>query len=145
MTSNRQTGNSAVRETTTNRPMLEAWRGQGVLLLQRCEACSGVIFYPRSICPKCWGDRLVWIRASGKGSIVSFSRVHRGLPAKFEAEIPIVLAEIRLDEGALMIARVVVDDAAAIASGDLVELVSPEAATRFDLPTFQPGRRKISS
>jgi uncharacterized protein len=125
--------------------MLEAWRGQGVLLLQRCEACSEAIFYPRSVCPKCWSDRLGWFRASGRGSIVSFSRVHRGLPAKFEAEVPIVLAEIRLDEDVLMIARVVAEGPAAIASGDSVELVSPDAAKRFDLPTFQPSRRKISS
>ncbi len=145
MTLNRHTGKSAVRETETNSPMLEAWRGQGVLMLQRCEACSEAIFYPRSVCPKCWGDRLAWFRASGKGSIVSFSRVHRGLPPKFEAEVPIVLAEIRLDEGALMIARVVTGDPAAVASGDVVELVSPDAAKRFDLPTFTPSGRKISS
>jgi uncharacterized protein len=136
---------SAVRETATNRPMLLAWRGQGALMLQRCEACREVIFYPRSICPKCWADRLAWFRASGRGSIVSFSRVHRGLPEKFAAEVPIVLAEIRLDEGALMIARVVTDDPAAIASGDAVELVSPDAAKRFDLPTFKPSGRKLSS
>jgi uncharacterized OB-fold protein len=135
---------TAVRETATNRPMLEAWRGQGVLMLQRCQACGRAIFYPRSICPACWGDRLAWFRASGNGSIVSFSRVHRGLPAKFAAEVPIVLAEIRLDEGALMIARVVTGDPAAISSGDAVELVSPDAAKRFDLPTFQPGRPKLS-
>ena len=135
---------TAVRETATNRPMLEAWRDQGALMLQRCEPCRATIFYPRSICPRCWSDRLAWFRASGKGRIVSFSRVHRGLPATFAAEVPVVLAEIELDEGALMIARVVTDDPAKIASGDAVELVSPESAKRFDLPTFSPSRRKTS-
>ena len=128
-----------VRETATNRPMLEAWRSAGTLLLQRCEACGKAVFYPRSVCPHCWGN-LAWFRASGKGSIVSFSLVHRGLPAAFEGETPIVLAEIRLDEGALMIARVIARDPVAIASGQAVQLVPAAEAARFVLPTFVPSR-----
>ena len=134
---------STVRETPDNRPMLEAWRSQGALMLQRCEACATMIFYPRAVCPKCWSDRLAWIRAAGKGSIVSFTRVHRGLPDKLQQEAPIVVAEIRLDEGTAMIARVVAEDPAAVASGDAVELVPPDMAVRFDLPTFTV-RRKAS-
>ena len=129
----------SVRETPTNRPMLEAWRKEGTLLLQRCEACGKATFYPRSACPHCWGS-LVWFRASGNGRIVSFSLVHRGLPAAFEGETPIVLAEIRLDEDALMIARIVTEDRAAIASGGDVELVPAAEAARFALPTFVPRR-----
>ncbi len=126
-----------MRETPDNQPMLEAWRRDGALLLQRCEACNATIFYPRAVCPKCWSNRLAWFRAAGKGSIVSFTRVHRGLPDRLQKEAPIVVAEIRLDEGAPMIARVVADDPATIASGDAVELVPPEMAARFDLPTFK--------
>ena len=129
----------SMRETATNRPMLEAWRGEGALLLQRCEACGTTIFYPRSVCPGCWNDKLAWFRASGRGRIVSFSRVHRGFPERFAAEAPIVLAEIRLDEGAAMIARVVTADPDAIASGDAVSLVAADQAPQYELPTFRPA------
>ena len=128
---------SAVRETPTNRPMLAAWRSEGALMLQRCEPCRATIFYPRSVCPACWSDRLAWVRASGKGTIVSFSRVHRGFPEEFAAEAPIVLAEIRLNEGASMIARVIAADPEAVASGQRVALVDPSDAARFALPTFR--------
>lgn len=127
------------RETVTNAPMLEAWRGEGVLALQRCEACGKASFYPRSICPHCQEPRLAWFRASGMGRIVSFSRVHRGLPEVFQAEAPIVLAEISLDEGPLMIARVVTATPDAVASGQPVRLVAPEDAARYPLPTFRPA------
>ena len=135
---------ATVRETPDNRPMLEAWRKEGALMLQRCEACGTTIFYPRAVCPKCWSDRLAWVRSTGKGRIVSFARVQRGLPDRFQKEAPIVVAEIRLDEDTAMIARVVTDDPAAIASGDAVELVPPDAAPRFELPTFTPRPRKTS-
>jgi uncharacterized OB-fold protein len=116
--------------------MLAAWRNEGSLAIQRCEPCGKSIFYPRSVCPHCWSERLAWYRASGMGKIVSFTRVHRGLPAVFQDEAPIVVAEIALTEGALMIARVVTADPAAIRSGMAVQLVPQADAARYPLPTF---------
>lgn len=127
------------RETPTNAPMLAAWRDDGALALQRCADCGKAIFYPRSVCPHCWSTALAWFRATGRGTIVSFSRIHRGLPEAFRAEAPIVLAEIALHEGALMIARVVSADPEAISSGMGVQLVPRDEAGRYALPTFRPG------
>jgi uncharacterized OB-fold protein len=127
------------RETPTNAPMLATWRGSGRLALQRCEACGRAVFYPRSSCPHCHAARLSWFTAEGRGRIVSFSRIHRGLPEVFQTEAPIVLAEIELAEGVLMIARVVTSDPGAIASGQAVQLVAPEDAARYPLPTFRPA------
>jgi uncharacterized OB-fold protein len=126
------------RETPTNAVMLEAWRNDGALALQRCEDCSKAIFYPRSLCPYCWSSRLAWFRASGRGEIVSFSRIHRGLPEVFQAQAPIVLAEILLDEDVRIIARVVTADAAGIRSGQRVHLVPKERAASYPLPTLEP-------
>jgi uncharacterized OB-fold protein len=119
--------------------MLTAWRHEGALLLQRCADCGHVFFYPRAVCPVCWSDRLAWFRAAGTGHVQSFSCVHRGLPAVFQAEAPVVLAEVALAEGALMIARVATADTAAVRSGMAVRLVPPGEAVRFPLPTFMPG------
>lgn len=127
------------RETPTNAPMLAAWRDHGRLALQRCEDCGKAIFYPRSACPHCHGAALSWFTATGLGRIVSFSRVHRGLPEAFQAEAPIVLAEIALDDGVLMIARLVTADPAAIATGQPVRLVTAGDAARYPLPTFRPA------
>lgn len=125
------------RETPTNAPMLAAWR-EGRLALQRCEACRHTFFYPRSVCPQCWSDGLRWVDASGRGRIVSFSRVHRGVPEAFKAEVPIVLAEIETDEGAVMIARVICEDAQAVQSGMRVRILPLPHAARYPLPTFAP-------
>ncbi len=134
-----QPGLPQPHETPTNAPMLKAWRESGTLTLQRCAACAKVIFYPRAVCPHCWSDRLDWIGASGTGRVVSYTRIHRGLPAAFQAEAPIVLAEIALAEGALMIARIVTADAAAVRSGMAVRLVPAGDAARYPLPTFTPA------
>ena len=125
------------RETPTNAPMLAAWR-EGALALQKCAACGHVFFYPRSVCPKCWNPGLAWIRSDGRGRIVSFSRIHRGLAEAFADEAPVVLAEIAVTEGAVMVARVICDDAEAIQSAMPVRLLSMPEAARYPLPTFTP-------
>ncbi len=128
----------APRQTPTNAPLLDAWR-EGRLLLQHCGHCAKSIFYPRSVCPQCWSPDLAWRQASGRGRIVSFSRIHRGVPEAFHDALPIVLAEIRLEEGALMIARVITDAPDAVRSGMDVRLLPPDAARRYPLPTFEPA------
>ncbi|HXJ80296.1 MAG TPA: zinc ribbon domain-containing protein [Candidatus Methylomirabilis sp.] len=125
----------APRETAINRPMLEAWR-EGVLALQRCADCGAIFFIARSLCPRCWSAALAWLRSDGRGRIVSWSQIHRGLPAAFTAEAPITLAEIEVTEGATLLARVVCDRLQSVTTGSAVELMRLPDALRYPLPTF---------
>ena len=119
-----------------NQPMLEAWR-DGRLVLPRCQSCERLFFYPRPLCPHCWSDRIEWREVSGRGTVVSFSLVRRPNDPAF-IELPIVLAEIRLDEGPSMLSRIVHAPPEAVVIGMLVQVISPPATKRFPLPTFQP-------
>jgi uncharacterized OB-fold protein len=125
------------RLTLTNTPLVEGWR-RGELMLQHCTDCRAIIFFPREICPQCWSANLAWARSTGRGKIVSFARVHKHVTAPFAAEAPTILAEIALDGGGAMMARVATGAPAAIASGMEVELVPMPEAARFPLPTFRP-------
>ena len=123
-------------EDSDNRPMLEAWR-KGRLLIQACDDCANLFFYPRPLCPECWSEQLSWREASGKGRVVSFSLVHRPNHASFNEEVPIVLAEGALAEGPGMITRIVDCDAAEVRSGLTVALVGEDEYQRYPLPTFR--------
>lgn len=117
-----------------NRQYLEGWK-QGNLMLQQCCGCRQFVFYPRPMCPHCWSDQLDWIKASGKGVVVSYSLVHRPNHVAFADEVPITLAEIMLEEGVGMLARVLSDD---IASGMRVELINDaESVQKYPLPIFR--------
>lgn len=123
-------------EDADNRPFLEAWRG-GVLFVQYCRGCGRSIFYPRPVCPHCWSDDLEWRRSAGLGEIVSFSTIYRPNHEAFSSEIPIVLAEIRLSEGAMLLARVL-GDHEVVRSGAQVELVTDQRqGWRLPLPAFR--------
>lgn len=129
----------APRETPDNAPMLRAWRETGTLLLQRCGGCGTPIYYPRARCPHCWSADLAWFEASGRGTVRTFTLIHRGLSEPFAAEAPICLAEIALDDGVAMIARIIHPRPDALRTGDPVTLLEPDRARRYPLPTFGPA------
>ena len=124
--------------TSTNAPLLEGWR-RGELMLQHCAACRAVIFFPRHMCPQCWSSQIEWKRSSGLGKIVSYSYVYSQVAAPFTAEAPTILAEVALEDGGAMLARVITSEPAAIKSGMRVELLPMPEAARYPLPTFRPA------
>lgn len=122
-----------------NAPMLDAW-AKGELQLQQCQDCAHKVYFPRTQCPHCWSTKLEWKRLSGQGKVVSFAKVHKHVHASFAQESPVILAEILLDEGWSMLARLLATDSDGVDNGMLVELVSGDAADRFPLPTFRPQK-----
>jgi uncharacterized OB-fold protein len=99
-------------------PLLEGY-AEDRLRLPFCEACGKAHLYPRARCPHCGGAHLAWREASGRGSLASWSVVHRGPSPDFAPEVPYTVALVRLEEGPQLMARVV--DA-------------PEEALRLGLP-----------
>jgi uncharacterized OB-fold protein len=83
------------------------WEGcnQGRLLIQQCRACSHAVFYPRVCCPFCHTGQLDWIEASGRGTVISHTTVHRTHHDSFNAEVPYVFAAIKLEEGPCLYAQ----------------------------------------
>jgi|KBSMisStandDraft_5_1062788.scaffolds.fasta_scaffold1154814_2 uncharacterized OB-fold protein len=123
--------------TELNRPLIEAWH-RGELVLQHCAACSYVIFFPRETCPQCWSTQLEWKTHSGRGTVVSCSRVYSHVTEPFVKESPVIVAEIELADGGAMLARIVdVPRDAEIETGAPVELVPLSQAERYTLPTFR--------
>ena len=118
-----------------NRPFIEGWQ-RGELLLQRCRSCGCPVFFPRPHCPRCWSVDLEWQRCSGRGVIVAHTLVYSHVTEPFVNEVPVLFAEINLDGGWIMLARVLNPSSVELHGGIAVELVSGSDAMRFPLPTF---------
>jgi uncharacterized OB-fold protein len=87
--------------TATFRDALE----RGELLLQSCNACDGVIMYPRHRCPFCQSADLGWLTAAGGGVLHSYTVVRAVPPKGFEDDVPYALGVVKLDEGAQLLVR----------------------------------------
>jgi uncharacterized OB-fold protein len=120
----------AIDTNPETKPFFEG-TAAGKFLVRRCTACKKVHWYPRSLCPFCFGD-CTWEEASGKGKIYSLSVMKR-------AETPYVMAYVTLAEGPTMLTNIVDGDMDALKIGQdvKVKLVPTEGGP--PMPVFAPA------
>lgn len=111
---------------------------KGVLLLRRCDDCSGVIWYPRGYCPQCSSFNTSWFEASGRGTVYSYTITRRGQGAYRDAG-PYVLAYVELDEGPRMMTNIIGCDPESVAIGMPVRVAFTDTGQGSALPRFTPA------
>jgi uncharacterized OB-fold protein len=84
--------------TPTSAPFWDALK-EGIVKLQRCEACGTWVFYPRNRCSTCLSDALEWHEVPGTGSLYTFTIARQPTSPHFASEVPQRLAVVELDEG----------------------------------------------
>jgi len=92
------------------------------LVLQKCGACGTLRFFPRYLCTECGSERVAWVDASGRGTVHSFTIVHRAAFPEFQERTPYVVALIDLEDGPRMMTNILGDDAHEVTIGDAVEV-----------------------
>jgi uncharacterized OB-fold protein len=113
------------REDAVNSPFFDGLRA-GTLLLQHCHECQAVMDYPRLACTQCLSTNLALRISPGRGTIHSFTIVHRHYDEAFHDELPFVVLLVDLAEGVRILTGLAgrVPDAVSIAIGAEV-LVEP--------------------
>jgi uncharacterized OB-fold protein len=125
--------------TPETRPFWEAAR-RHELQLRCCRACGRHHFYPRAACPHCLSGELEWQRASGRGTLHTFTVVHRG-QRDFPLGAPYVIAIVELAEGPRLMTNLVgvAADPKAIRIGMPVEVTFEDVSPDVALPRFRPA------
>ena len=124
--------------TPESRPFWEAAR-RHALQLQRCRGCGAWVFYPRAACPTCLSADLEWRPVSGRGTLHTFTVVHRGQKG-FPLGSPYVIAMVELEEGPRLMTNLVgvAPDPEYIRIGMPVEVVFEDVTADIALPRFRP-------
>lgn len=108
------------------------------LLIGECDDCGLRFFYPRALCPDCFGD-VTLINVEGTGEVYTYTVVEQleGWP---EDEVPILVAYVELDAGPRMITNVVDCDPADVSVGTNVEVsFVPSESGNIAVPVFTPS------
>ena len=121
----------------------EFWKAtkQHRLLIQKCNECSSLIFYPRKYCPECWSADLGWQEAGGKARVNTFAIMRDMVEPKFWADLPYVLAMVDLEEGVRMMTKIVDCEPEAVEIGMDVEVVFEDITEQHALPMFRPAQK----
>lgn len=103
---------SSLKPGLTTIPRTQEWwdaAGAGRVLIQRCDDCGHAQHYPRVLCTTCWSEALRWEEVSGRGTVWTFTVVHRSVHPAWTMEVPYVLAVVELDEGPRLMTNVLID------------------------------------
>ena len=66
---------------------------QGKVVGTKCKSCGLTFFPPRADCYKCLSSNMDWFEISGKGKLVTYSRLEYG-PVGFEKDLPYTIAVV---------------------------------------------------
>ena len=108
---------------------------EGVLMIRRCTACGQAHWYPRPFCPHCGSDKTDWVRASGTGTVYSYTVTRKAGP------VPYVLAYVTLEEGVTMLTNLVDAEIEALHIGQRVHVTFRAAEGGAAVPMFRPAPR----
>lgn len=116
------------------------WAGlrDGRLLMQCCESCGKLQFYPRMICRHCGATELGWREMSGRGRIYTFTVIHRAPFEAFKADVPYAYAVVTLEEGPRVVTTIRTDDLDALAVDQPVTAVFDAVTDDVTLLRFRP-------
>ena len=104
----------------------------GKLMVRRCTDCQKVHWYPRELCPFCFGE-CAWEQASGKAKIYSFSVMERASP-------PYAMAYVTLAEGPTAMTNIVDCDFKTLKIGQEVKVTFVQTEGEGpSLPFFTPA------
>jgi hypothetical protein len=111
---------------------------EGKLLLRRCDDCGVAIWYPRFFCPVCGSFNTSWSEASGRGTVYTFTVVHRsGVPGYRDA-LPYVIAYVELEEGPRVLTNIVECEPEKVEVGMAVHVVFHDTGNGSALYRFRP-------
>lgn len=113
---------------------------EGRLMIQRCGGCGIHQFYPRLRCSNCLSGDLEWVEAAGIGTVSTYTVCRVPVAEAYAADVPYVVALVRLEEGPTMMSNIVGCDPESVRSGMAVEVVFEAWGEEITLPQFRPRR-----
>ncbi|MEE8442739.1 MAG: Zn-ribbon domain-containing OB-fold protein [Dehalococcoidia bacterium] len=119
------------------KPFWDAAR-RGEFLIQRCDACHQYQWYPRGFCSNCWSRDIAYVRASGKGTVWTYTVTYQNRTPGFNEEVPYVLALVELEEGVKVFTNIIECNPRDVHIGMPVEVTFVPATPQVHVPMFKP-------
>ncbi len=107
------------------------------LMIKRCAGCQRYHHPRRLFCFACGSDRFDWVEASGKGSVYTFSTVHRSPREEFASEVPYTVGLLQLAEGIFFFSRILHKPGGEVRLGAQARMEFKEVGPSGRLPVFQ--------
>ena len=119
----------------------EFWAGakRHELLLKKCGKCGAWVWYTDSVCQECQAMKnFEWVKASGKGTVWSYSVVYRSFSRGWAPEeLPYISVIVDLEEGTRFCANLRECKPEDVKIGMPVEIFFDDVTEHVTLPQFR--------
>ena len=125
--------------TELTRPFWTAAK-QGRLVLQKCQRCGVFNFHPKAWCIDCGSRDLVWTDAKPHGTVYSHT-ISRSVAMNYpgwQAELPVLMCLIDLDDGARLYGQVTHCKPEDLHIGMRVQVYFESISDEAGIPKFRP-------
>jgi len=125
--------------TELTRPFWTAAK-QGKLVLQKCQRCGTFQFHPKAWCIDCGSRELQWTDAQPHRTVYSHT-ISRSVAMNFpgwQAELPVLMCLIDLDDGCRMYGQVTDCAPEALHIGMRVQVHFESISEEAGIPKFRP-------
>lgn len=120
-------------------PFWEGTRG-GRLLVPRCDGCLRHIWPPRPACPRCRSLDATWSEVPGRGTLFTWTVIHRPSSQSFADLVPFAVAVVEIEEHPVrIIGRVVEAEPADLRVGDHMEVTFVRISQEAVVPVWRPA------
>lgn len=123
----------------SNLPYFEGAKA-GKLRLQRCTDCGHWMFPVRRRCQACGGTALAWADASGRGTVYTHALLRREYHPRHTGHLPVVMAQVDLDEGVRINTNLVDVEPGAVKSGMKVTVAFEHSPAGEAIVVFSPAK-----
>jgi hypothetical protein len=98
------------------------------------------MFPVRKRCQNCGGTHLAWADASGRGTVYTHARLRREYHPRHAGRLPIVMAQVDLEEGVRVNTNLVDVEPDAVKTGMKVEVAFEHSPADEAVVVFRPVR-----
>jgi uncharacterized OB-fold protein len=112
---------------------------EGKLRLQVCAECLTWHYPVVRLCSSCGSRSIEWRDTKGKGIVYSHGRLRRAFHPRHEGRLPIVIAQIDIEEGLRLYSNLIGVSPTSVKVGDPVELAFETLPDGAKLPVFKPS------
>lgn len=107
------------------------------LRFQRCFNCSVWRHMPRESCEACGSFDWRWEASSGKGTLFSWTVVHRALHPAFAEDVPYAVVIVEMEEGVRLVSRLIAIGIDELEMGMPLEVVYEDVSPEVTLHAFK--------
>ena len=113
----------------------------GQLHLQQCNSCGHFNHPPRISCPQCHGKAFSWTQVAPRGTVYSYTIVHRAPMPAFKADLPYAVALVDIEGTSVKLLSNLLASTDHVHVGMPVDVVFEPASDAITLFKFVPAEQ----